>query len=231
MTTAHSVTGDNVGTLIARAGEWDTQSIREPFPSVESNVACIVVHEQFQRRTGTYNIALLFLETPINNAEHINTVCLPPPHLSFDGQNCFVSGWGKDKFGQEGKYQPILKKIDMSVLDNQKCTAMFRNTRLGKYFTLNESLICAGGEEGKDACEGDGGSPLVCPVPGKKGRFYQAGIVAWGVQCGTANVPGAYTNVAFFADWIQEKIEDNKQIENNIKKIYGNERLQKDKFW
>jgi secreted trypsin-like serine protease len=40
--------------------------------------------------------------------------------------------------------------------------------------------MCAGGEVGKDACKGDGGSPLVCPVDGKPGHYYQAGIVAWG---------------------------------------------------
>lgn len=209
------------GKLIARAGEWDTQTKREPFPYVESNVKCIVVHEQFRRATGTYNIALLFLETPINNAEHINTICLPQPHLSFDGQRCFVSGWGKDKNGDDVNFQPILKKIKMPVLDNQTCTAMFRNTRLGKYFILNESLICAGGEGGKDACNGDGGSPLVCAVPGQQGQFYQAGIVAWGIGCGKPNIPGAYTNVAFFADWIQEKIDDNNHIEKSKKKIIG----------
>lgn len=38
---------------------------------------------------------------------------------------------------------------------------------------------------------GDGGSPLVCPIPGRYQQYYQAGIVAWGIGCGT-EVPGDF---------------------------------------
>ena len=208
LTVGHKVVGLNPLTLTVRAGEWDTQTAREPFPFVESIVASMKVHEKLQRGTGTNNLALLFLATPIANAEHINTICLPPPNTIFDGARCFVTGWGKDKFGEDGSYQAILKKIDLPVFGRQNCTEMFRKTRLGKNYVLNESLICAGGEPGKDSCKGDGGAPLVCPVPGNEGYFYQAGIVAWGIGCGEDNTPGAYTNVAFFADWIDKQMQD-----------------------
>ena len=92
----------------------------------------------------------------------------------------FYLGWGKDLFGKEGKYQTILKKIELPTVPFAKCQDSLRKTRLGRRFILHESFMCAGGEIGKDACKGDGGSPLVCPVDGKPGHYYQAGIVAWG---------------------------------------------------
>lgn len=54
--------------------------------------------------------------------------------------------------------------------------------------------------------QGDGGSPLVCPINGNPLRFAQAGIVAWGIGCGENQVPGVYANVAAARTWIDQKM-------------------------
>ena len=61
---------------------------------------------------------------------------------------------------------------------------------------MDESFVCAGGHAtDKDTCEGDGGSPMVCPLKQDPQRYVQLGIVAWGLGCGRLDVPGVYASV------------------------------------
>jgi hypothetical protein len=55
--------------------------------------------------------------------------------------------------GKEGRYQVILKKVDLPVVPQDACLQALRKTRLGPYFKLHESFICAGGVRGKDTCK------------------------------------------------------------------------------
>jgi len=206
LTAAHCVQNKAPNTLKVRAGEWDTQTKNELFPHSDHDVLDVVIHEQFYKGGLHNDIALLFLKNPIEPADHINTVCLAPQNTNFDHKRCFVTGWGKDIFGKEGKYQAILKKIDIPTVPFNKCQESLRKTRLGRRFVLHPSFLCAGGEPGKDACKGDGGSPLVCPVSEKPGHYYQAGIVAWGIGCGEDGTPGVYVDVSKFRQWIDGKI-------------------------
>ncbi|XP_058447191.1 phenoloxidase-activating factor 2-like [Malaya genurostris] len=206
LTCAHCIQTRSPDQLKVRAGEWDTQSKNEILPHQDRLVTETITHPDYFT-AGLYNdIALLFLETSFDMNQGIQTICLPPVGVQFDHQRCFASGWGKDSYGKSGSYQIVLKKIELPVVPSDQCQTLLRGTRLGHRFRLHESFICAGGEEGKDACEGDGGSPLVCPVEGSQGHYYQTGIVAWGIGCGVSQTPGVYVNVAHFRIWIDREM-------------------------
>jgi kallikrein len=78
--------------LKVRAGEWDTSTDKETFPHTEHLVNDIVIHEKYNDKNKQNDIALLILKSPVKIAETVNTVCLPPQDLKFDGKRCFVTG-------------------------------------------------------------------------------------------------------------------------------------------
>ena len=53
--------------------------------------------------------------------------------------------------------------------------------------------------------KGDSGGPLV--VQREDGNYFLAGIVSWGEPCGLWSLPGVFTRVSEFRDWIQETME------------------------
>lgn len=207
LTAAHCVTGKNLGKKYKiRAGEWDTQTKNEIIPHQDRDVETIITHEHFRSGTLYNDVALLILKDPVEIAGNVDVVCLPPANQVIDSSKCIATGWGKDVFGKEGKYQVFLKKVELPMVAHSKCQDLLRKTRLGVHFELHRTFVCAGGEPGKDTCKGDGGSPLVCPIPGKEGRYEQAGIVAWGIGCGEQGTPGVYANIAGLRDWIDEQM-------------------------
>lgn len=72
-------------------------------------------------------------------------------------------------------------------------------------------MLCAGdtrsgGNQANlhDACQGDSGGPLVCM---KDNRMTLVGIISWGIGCGQKDVPGIYTKVTNYLDWIQDNMQ------------------------
>ena len=57
----------------------------------------------------------------------------------------------------------------------------------------------------KDSCQGDSGGPLVA-FSEDGSRLIQVGVVSWGRGCG-GPLPGVYTRVASFSDWIHETVQ------------------------
>ncbi|XP_037072018.1 phenoloxidase-activating factor 2-like [Pollicipes pollicipes] len=210
LTVAHHVNKykNDYSRLKIRFGEWDASDPKhEPCAHEERTVSQMIVHPYFNSGNLQQDVALLRLSQPLylQSLPHVNTACLPAAGQSFDYQRCWVAGFGKDAFGAQGQYSYIQKEVDVPVVPQDTCQYQLRQTRLGGDFRLDSrAFICAGGEEGKDSCEGDGGAPLVCDDG--SGRWTVAGLVAWGVGCAEANRPGVYVNVASYVDWVRNQI-------------------------
>jgi kallikrein len=163
-------------------------------------VARVVVHPSFKQASLQNDVALLVLDKPFK-MDKAGVVCVPPPRSLFDGNNCTATTRTSEEDGS-------LRMIRLPMVSRDECVDLLRKTRLGGYFQLHQSFICAGGGADQDTCGGDGGSPLICTVPGVPGRCQQVGIVSWGIGCG-GNLPGVYVNLAHFREWIDEVMIEN----------------------
>ncbi|XP_062562989.1 phenoloxidase-activating factor 2-like [Armigeres subalbatus] len=193
--------------LTIRAGEWDMGANMEPIPFQERRVAKIIYHPEFKHTTLVNNIALLFLDDKFDLSPAINTICLPPQDFTIDNGELIATGWGTTPQNRT-KYQQILKYIDLTYTPKTQCERILRRATSNKKFQLHSSFFCAGGQVGLDTCKGDGGSPVVFPIPDDfDSRYYAVGMVSWGVGCGRSSTPAVYTDIGQFRDWIDGEID------------------------
>lgn len=136
-------------------GEWNAANLNEPIPAEDVAVLNVFIYPNFNIANLQNDVAILKLSTPISltSRSTVGTICLPNVNIINTNQLCYVAGWGKNAFGATGAFQTILRKVDIKLVTNDICQASLRRTRLGPGFQLNAgSFICAGGENGKDAC-------------------------------------------------------------------------------
>jgi secreted trypsin-like serine protease len=75
---------------------------------------------------------------------------------------------------------------------------------------ISEAQICAGGEQGKDACRGDSGGPLMTLNYGMPSFWMLNGLVSYGPNClekTDTPRPSVYVNVEKYMDWIESEIK------------------------
>ncbi|XP_065114292.1 transmembrane protease serine 7 [Paramisgurnus dabryanus] len=161
----------------------------------------IVVHEYYNARIFDYDIALVQLKKawPVSLEQYVQPICLPAPSQTFsEGHRCWVTGWGY-RSEQDKVLPTVLQKAEVSILSQSECKR--------SYGPVSPRMLCAGVSSGEqDACRGDSGGPLSCQAH-TGGRWFLTGIVSWGSGCGRPNLPGVYTRVAKFIDWIQRYID------------------------
>lgn len=158
----------------------------------------VIVHPKWladPNPRGGYDIALARLRAPAGRG---NIIVLAKP--SFDAkyikeEGCMVvSGWGKQSESATLGANS-LQAAALPVVADEACGKTYGMTDLSR-------SICAGYPQGGvDSCQGDSGGPLVmaAPIYGK----VLVGVVSFGFGCARPGVPGVYTRVSAFTDWIQ----------------------------
>jgi kallikrein len=206
LTAAHCVTnivraGD---AIYVRVGDHDlTQKFGSPGAQT-LRVATTYIHHNHNSQTLDNDIALLKLHGEADLKDGVCLVCLPARGTSQSaGKRCTVTGYGY--MGETGPIPLRVREASVPVVVDNECVRKI-NAVTEKMFILPASSFCAGGEEGHDACQGDGGGPLVCE---DQGYFELTGLVSWGFGCGRQDVPGVYVKISSFIGWINQIISVN----------------------
>ncbi|PSN57550.1 hypothetical protein C0J52_00487 [Blattella germanica] len=106
----------------------------------------------------------------------------------------------KDNVYYSEAIKPVcLPKPGVKVIPQEACM----NTTVGE--NLEDTMLCAY-EFGNDACQGDSGGPLVYEKTPNK--VEQIGVVSWGLGCAQPGIPGVYTKVTEYLQWIKDQTKD-----------------------
>jgi len=171
----------------------------------------LVVHPDWEAEAnGVADIALVEMAAPLPiDGISVEVASLPTGKSSAAwppaGQAYTVSGWGcvvavtpnQDSCPGDN-YSDILESVTVNDLAGPAGSSTCGSTPSGSF--LSEYMICAGAVDGGvDACFGDSGGPLMVR---EGGQNVLAGVVSSGFGCAQPDLPGLYTRVTTYLEWM-----------------------------
>uniref|UniRef100_A0A803JKY6 Serine protease 27-like n=1 Tax=Xenopus tropicalis TaxID=8364 RepID=A0A803JKY6_XENTR len=200
LTAAQCLESENDTSVIVILGAYNITGNHKEEVSVKVNR--IILHHRYNDSDFPYDIALLELSNSVPFTDFILPACLPPfPTEFLPGHSCLVTGWGDTDYDSTKPKPVILQEAGVRLIDLQHCRDLYKLVTNDSIIT--ENMTCAMDIHGKRSfCRGDGGGPLVCHA-GE--QWFLVGVVSFGYGCGHG-IPGVYTSVPAYVDWIKEHI-------------------------
>ncbi|XP_055595540.1 trypsin-4-like [Uranotaenia lowii] len=153
------------------------------------------VHPNYDSSTTDYDVAVMRVEGEMRGP-HIRPIRITRSQMSYrEGVVGLVSGFGKTK-EHNTLISDHLRAVQVPIVEWHVCEKAY----YPEFFSYR--MFCAGDLEhgGKDSCSGDSGGPFVV-------NNELIGVVSWGRGCGRVGLPGIYTRVLLFRDWIESFFE------------------------
>ncbi|KAF3839241.1 hypothetical protein F7725_017958 [Dissostichus mawsoni] len=176
--------------------------------------ASIHIHPEYNNPNHVnynHDIALIKTQDTITFNSSVMPICLPAEDTTYTmGETGLVSGFGMTETDTHVQVlSNKLKYVKIPMVGQPECSrsiTLEQSTR-ANVPGLTDNMFCAGMPEGgKDSCQGDSGGPY---ATWSDQRFWAAGIVSWGVECGKKGTYGVYTRVANYIDWINKTMHEN----------------------
>jgi len=210
LTAAHCIPGpgSSLSLDVVRLGAHDLSLVEEN--TEDFKVRKVVPHPQYSSQDSFphHDLAILALDTDREELG-ISPVCLPPSnlptphsphhHIHPSRVNVVVAGWGATSEG--GLAADRLQEVTLQLTDQTSCSSTYRSLT---GVEIGPGTLCAGHQGGgRDSCQGDSGGGLLSSRSrlGSPGHV-QLGIVSTGIGCGREGIPGIYTRVSHYRQWI-----------------------------
>ena len=153
-------------------------------------VTKIVVHAGYDPNSVLDDVAVLQLAQP--SVQQPMPIAHPADDgLTTPGTRVLTLGFGATQEG--GQISDSLRFVRLTMRSHGYCDREYGKIR-------DRSQLCIGSSRaGEDSCQGDSGGPV---ISGEDVAARLVGTVSYGNGCGRAGVPGVYTRVSYYADWI-----------------------------
>ncbi|XP_014262189.1 venom protease-like isoform X3 [Cimex lectularius] len=189
----------------ARLGELDLSTNKDDAQPQDRLIIEWIIHPDYNSETVYNDIAIYKLDRDVDFTEYVLPVCLHT-ETEIPAKKGIVTGFGTVEFA--GLFSETLQEVSISLVNGTECKRLYGE--VGAQRTPRGidplSQVCAGEKDGgKDACTGDSGGPLMIEVPGECLKR-QIGITSFGKSCGLPNMPGIYTRVSYYLDWIEKSV-------------------------
>jgi secreted trypsin-like serine protease len=190
LTAAHCVEGVQPGEIDVVVGRT---RLTQDDEGERIDVQKIVVYPSYDNRSVFGDLAIIQLAAPTS------VVPLPIAHPADDGLTApgigvMTLGWGATEEG--GSISDELRFVRLTMRSHGYCDRVYGEID-------DASQLCIGSKRaGEDSCQGDSGGPV---ISGEDPGTRLVGLVSYGQGCGHKGVPGVYTRVSRYAQWIDDR--------------------------
>ena len=105
----------------------------------------LIIHQDYDEETYANDIAMIKVDPPFEFTPQVDFAILPPRGYVPKGRYQ-ICGWGRTQ--EDGPASDIVLKLEVPAISDDEC-----KRKLEEYEII-DSMMCAGGESGKDACQG-----------------------------------------------------------------------------
>ncbi|KXN65112.1 putative trypsin-like serine protease precursor [Conidiobolus coronatus NRRL 28638] len=196
ITAAHCI--DGMGGI---EGQWTAKIHRHDLKKSDAeeggktfNVVNRILHPQYNSTSSVNDIAIWKIDAPKGRRTNVE---IDDGTIGKETDTLLTTiGWGHTFFGGSGSNK--LLEVKVPVFDIDTCAAN-HGDRIDK-----EKQVCAGYPEGgKDTCQSDSGGPL---FKYENGKQILVGVTSFGIGCANPDIPGIYTRVSNYAQWIKKQL-------------------------